>query len=110
MILFHYLGFSKFINVSINEYGINTPYTVSLPGFTMQSGLKNTGKNWLTLRDKELILILEFNIRGGISSVMGNRDVKSDGKKDNIFRCKWSIQMGYESVFNSWWNYIRWKC
>ena len=31
-----------------------------------------------------MILLLENNIRGGISSVMRNRYVKSDGKKDII--------------------------
>ena len=73
--------FEKFIKVSVNEYGINLLYCVSLPGYTWQCGLKYTGKKLETLQDKDMILLLENNIHGGISSVMGDRYVKSDEKK-----------------------------
>ena len=80
--------FEKFIKVSVNEFGINPLYCVSLPGYTWQCGLKHTEINLQTLQDKDMILLLENNIRGGISSVMGDRYVKSDGNKKNIiFRC-----------------------
>ena len=65
--------FEKFINVSVNEFDINPLYCVSLPGYTWQCGLKYTGINLQTLQDKDMILLLENNIRGGISSVMGDR-------------------------------------
>ena len=32
--------FEKFIKISVNEYGINPLYCVSLPGYTWQCGLK----------------------------------------------------------------------
>ena len=32
--------FEKFIKVSVNEFGINPLYCVSLPGYTWQCGLK----------------------------------------------------------------------
>ena len=70
--------FEKFIKVSVNEYGINPLYCVSLPGYTWQCGLKNTGTNIQTIQDKDMILLLEKNIRGGISNVMGDRYVRSD--------------------------------
>ena len=74
--------FEKFIKVSVNESGINPLYCVSLPGYTWQCGLKYTGINLQTLQDKDIILLLKNNFRGGISSVMGNRYVKnSDNKK-----------------------------
>ena len=38
-----------------------------------------------TLQDKDSILTLENNIRGGISSVMGDRYVKSDEKKKILY-------------------------
>ena len=80
--------FEKFIKVSVNEFGINPLYCVSLPGYTWQCGLKYTGINLQTLQDKEMILLLENNIRGGISSVMGDRYIKSDkNKKDIVYRC-----------------------
>ena len=75
--------FEKFIKVSVNEFGINPVYCVSLPGYTWQCGLKYTGINLQTLQD--MILTLEKNIRGGISSVMGDRYVKSDENKKILY-------------------------
>ena len=70
--------FEKTIKISVNEFGINPLSCVSLPGYTWQCGLKYTGINLQTLQDKDMILFLENNIRGGISSVMGDRYVISD--------------------------------
>ena len=69
--------FEKFIKVSVNEIGINPLYCVSLPGYTWQCGLKYTGIKLQTLQDKDMIWLLENNRHGGISSVMGDRYVKS---------------------------------
>ena len=77
--------FEKLIKVSVNEYDINPLYCVSLPGYTWQCGLKYTRINLLTIQDKDLILKLENNIRGGISSVMGDRYVKSDENKKILY-------------------------
>ena len=65
--------FEKFIKVSFNEFEINPLYCVSLPSYTWQCGLKYTGINLQRLQDKDMILLLENIIRGGISSVMGDR-------------------------------------
>ena len=73
--------FEKFIQVSVIEFGINPLYFVSLPGYTWQCGLNYTGINLQTLQDKDLISLLENNIRGGISSVMGDRYIQSDENK-----------------------------
>ena len=43
--------------------------------------MKNTNIKLQTLQDKDMILLLENNKRGGISSVMGDRYVKSDQDK-----------------------------
>ena len=77
--------FEKFIKVSVNEFDINPLYCVSLPGYTWQCGLKYTGINLQTLQDKDMILLLENNIRGGISSVMGDRYIKSDDNKKILY-------------------------
>ena len=77
--------FEKYIKVSVNEFRSNPLYCISLPGYTWQCGLKYTGINLQTLQDKDLILTLENNIRGGISSVMGDRYVKPDENKKIIF-------------------------
>ena len=77
--------FEKFIKISVEEYGINPLYCVSLPGYTWQCGIKYTEINLQTLQDKDMILLLENNIRGGISSVMGDRYIKSDDNKKILY-------------------------
>ena len=74
--------FERPIKVSVNEYVNNPLYCVSLLDFTRQCGLKYTGVNLQTLQDKDMILLSENNIRGGICSVMGER--LSDENKKNI--------------------------
>ena len=64
--------FEKFIKVSVNEFGNDLLFCVSLPGSTWQCGLKNLGINLQTLPDKDMILLIENIIRGGISSVVGD--------------------------------------
>ena len=70
--------FEKFIDISIEEYGINPLYCVSLPGCTWQCGMKYTDIKLQTLQDKDLILLHENIIRGRITSVMVDRYVKSN--------------------------------
>ena len=77
--------FEKIIKKSVNEFGINRLYCVSLPGYTWECGLKYTGVNLQTLQDKDSILTLENNIRGGISSVMGDCYVKSDENRKILY-------------------------
>ena len=77
--------FEKLIKVSINELDINPLFCVSLPGYTWQCGLKYTEIILQTLQDKDLILTLENNIRGGISIVMGDHYVKSDENKKILY-------------------------
>ena len=77
--------FEKFVKVSTKEYKINPLYCVSLPGYTYQCAFKYTDVKLQTLQDKDLILLKENNIRGGISSVMGDRYVKSDENNTVIY-------------------------
>ena len=77
--------FEKFIKISVEEFGINPLYCVSLPGYTWQCGMKYTDIKLQTLQDKDMILLLENNIRGGISSVMGDRYIKSDENKKILY-------------------------
>ena len=77
--------FENFIDVSINEFEINPLFCVGLPGYTWQCGLKYTGINLQTLQDKDMILLIGNNIRGGISSVMGDRYIKSDENKKILY-------------------------
>ena len=77
--------FEKFNKISVEEYGINPLYCVSLPGYTWQCGMKYTDIHLKTIQDKDMILLLENNIRGGISSVMGDRYVRSDKNKKILY-------------------------
>ena len=85
-VLFLTCVFENFIKASVNVFGINPLYCVSLPGYTWQCALKYTGINIQTLQDKDMILLLESTIRGGISSVMGDRYVNSDEIKRYYMR------------------------
>ena len=57
---------------------------MSLPGYTWQCCSNYTGINIKTLQDKDLLSKLENNIRGGVSSVMEDRYVKSHENKKII--------------------------
>ena len=70
--------FEKFIKVSMSEFDNNSLYFISFLGYTWQCGLNYTDTRLQTLQDKGMLLLLENNFRGGISSVMGDRYVKSD--------------------------------
>ena len=97
--------FEKVIKISIEEYGINPLYCVSLRGYTWQRGMKYTDFKLRSLQDKDMILLLENNIRGGISSVMGDRYVESDENKkilyvdaNNVYEWAMSEHLPYDEI------------
>ena len=71
----------KFVKVSIEEYGLNPLYCVSLPGYRYLCSLKNNDIKLQTLQDDDMILTLENNIRGGLSGVMGDHYENRMNKK-----------------------------
>ena len=84
--------FENFVESSTREYKINPLYSYSLPGYTWKAGLKLTNIKLDFIKDtaklpsgEELLLLLENNIRGGISSVMGDRHVQSDENKQILY-------------------------
>ena len=77
--------FEKFIKVSYEEFKINPLYCVHYQVILGKRGLKYTNIRLQTLQEKDLILLLENNIRGGISSVMGDRYIKSDENKKILY-------------------------
>ena len=70
--------FENFVETATLEYSINPLYSYSLPGYTWKAGVKLTNIKLVFIKDKDLLLLLENNIRGGISSVMGPRYIESD--------------------------------
>ena len=83
--------FENFVESSTREYKINPLYSYSLPGYTWKAGLKLTNIKLDFIEDthsasgKDLLLLLENNIRGGISSVMGDRFVESNENKQILY-------------------------
>ena len=73
--------FENVIKLYTKEYEINPLYCVSICSYIHQCDLKHTGINLQTLPDKDMILLIEKSIKGGIGSVMGDRYVKSDDFK-----------------------------
>ena len=97
--------FEKFVKVSTEEYKINPLYCVSLPSYTYQCALKYTNIKLQTFQGKDLILLIANNIRGGISSVMGDRYVKSDDNKKitymdatNLYGHSMSQMLPYDEI------------
>ena len=97
--------FEKFIKVSENEFKINPLYCVSLPGYTWLCGLKYTEIILQTLQDKDMILLLENNIRGRISSILGDKYVRSDENKkilyidgNNLYGHSMSQQLPFDEI------------
>ena len=70
---------------STRECNINPLYSYSLPGYTWKAGLKLPNIKLDFIKDKDLLLLLETNIRGGSSSVMGDRHVVSDVNKQILY-------------------------
>ena len=70
--------FENFVEKATLEYSINPLYSYYLCGYTWKAGLKLTNFRLDFIKDKDLLLLLENNIRGGISSVMGPRYIESD--------------------------------
>ena len=54
---------------------------MSLPGCTWHYGFNYTGIVLQKLKNQELFLTMEINIRGVTSGVLGNRYKESSGKK-----------------------------
>ena len=77
--------FEIFVESSTREYKINPLYSYSLPAYAWKAGLKLTNIKLDFIKDKELLLLLENNIRGGISSVTGDRHVQSDENKQILY-------------------------
>ena len=77
--------FENFVESSTREYNINPLYSYSLPGCTWKAGLKVTNIKLVFMKDKDLLLLLENNIRGGISYVMGDRFVESNENKQILY-------------------------
>ena len=76
---------------------------MSLPGYTWKSGWKYFETKLQTLQGKDLVLSIEKNVRGGISSLMSDRYAKSEYKwktldidANNLYDCGMSEYLAYD--------------
>ena len=77
--------FENVTKIYTKEYEVNPLFCVSICSYFHHCGLKHTGINLQTLQDKDMILLIEKSIKGGIGSVMDDRYVKSDDFKRMLF-------------------------
>ena len=72
--------------MSINKVVFNPFNTVVFSGFQTHRELKNTKMKLQTLQNNGTFLLLQNNISGGISSVMGGGYVENDENKKIFYR------------------------
>ena len=77
--------FENFVESSTQEYNITPLSRYSLLGYTWEAGLKLTNIKLDFKKDKYFLLLLENNIRGGVSSVRGDRHLVSDVNKQILY-------------------------
>ena len=77
--------FKNFIEKCKKFYGINPLYCYSAPGFTFKAFFKFSNMYIEYIKDHELLLLIENNIRGGISGIMGDRYIQSDENKKILY-------------------------
>ena len=77
--------FENFIKTSMRDYEIIPLYCYSLPGHTCKARFNYTKVKLDYIKESKLLLLLENNIRGRISSVMGDRYIKLDDNKKLLY-------------------------
>ena len=78
-------AFEKFREVNLKNFNIDPCYCYSAPGLTWQAGLKHTGIKLELLTDYDMLLLFENAIRGGISSVVGDRHFKATDREKLLY-------------------------
>ena len=78
---------------------------MSLHGYTWQCGMKYSDIKLQKFQDKDMLLLLKNDIKGGKSSVIGDRYVESDENKkilyadaDNLYGWAMSEYLSYDEI------------
>ena len=78
---------------------------MSLRGYTWQCGMKYTDIKLQIFQGRDMLLLLENDIKGGKSSVIGDRYVESDENKkilyadaDNLYGWAMSEYLSYDEI------------
>uniref|UniRef100_UPI003D0B846D hypothetical protein n=1 Tax=Sulfurimonas sp. TaxID=2022749 RepID=UPI003D0B846D len=78
-------AFERFREVNLNYFNIDPCYCYSAPGLTWQAGLKHTKIELELLTDYNMLLFFEKSIRGGISSIVGDRHFKATDNEKLLY-------------------------
>ena len=76
--------FEKFIDVSLEDYGLDPCHNFSSPGLSWDAMLKMTGIRLKKINDIDMYLFLEKGTRGGVSYI-SKRYSKSEGDIDIMY-------------------------
>ena len=83
--------FEKFINVCLNDYGLDPSHYFSSPGLSWDAMLKMTGIQLEKINNIDVYLLLEKGMKGGISYFSKNYT----SKKDNNTIMYWDVNNLY---------------
>ena len=83
--------FEKFINVCLNDYGLDPSHYFSSPGLSWDAMLKMTGIQLEKINNTDVYLLLEKGMKGGISYI----SKKYASKKDNNTIMYWDVNNLY---------------
>ena len=86
----------NFVEKSTLMYGINSLYSYTAPDYAWIAGMKFTKTKLHYINDNHLVMLLENNKRGGVSSVMGDKHFISDVNKQILY-IKANNQIGWAS-------------
>lgn len=70
----------NFRDIALKHYELDPIYYYTTPGYSFDACLKMTNINLDMLTDYRMLQIIEHGMRGGISSVLGDRYVNVEGK------------------------------
>ena len=89
--------FENIIKTSKEEFKINPLYSISLPGYTWDVGLRYANNNLEKIQDVNMLQMFESGMIGGISGVSGDRYLESNdenkilcGDQTNLYG--WAMQ------------------
>ena len=70
--------FERFRKISLSHNGVDPCWVISTPGLTWQCGMKKTGVSLKYFKEAtaEHLHLFEKGVRGGVSTVLGNRHIK----------------------------------
>ena len=93
--------FETFRDTCLNSYQLDPVYYYTSPGLFWESMLKKTKVELELLTDYNMILMMENGIRGGVSTILGDRYVDVENK--NFIK---NPELSKDDINQEWLLYI----